>query len=224
MRVLIVEDDAGLAASLHGALEELGMAVDLAGDSEEALAAIAAANYDVVVLDVMLPGRDGLAIASSLRSQGVRVPVLMLTARAEIEDRVRGLASGADDYLVKPFALKELVARVRALARRHLPQRTVVLEAGAIKLDMESHRVLVDDLEVVLTAREFAVLEFFMLHPGKLLSRERILDGVWDFSLEDGRNLVEVYIGRLRRKLSAAGAGDPITTVRGAGYRFQPHG
>jgi DNA-binding response OmpR family regulator len=200
------------------------MAVDLAGDSEEALAAVAAANYDVVVLDVMLPGRDGLAIASSLRSQGVRVPVLMLTARAEIEDRVRGLASGADDYLVKPFALKELVARVRALARRHLPQRTVVLEAGAIKLDMESHRVLVDDLEVVLTAREFAVLEFFMLHPGKLLSRERILDGVWDFSLEDGRNLVEVYIGRLRRKLSAAGAGDPITTVRGAGYRFQPHG
>jgi DNA-binding response OmpR family regulator len=224
MRVLIVEDDAGLAASLHGALEELGMAVDLAGDAEEALAAVTAANYDVVVLDVMLPGRDGLAIATSLRRQGVRVPVLMLTARAGIEDRVRGLESGADDYLVKPFALKELVARVRALARRHLPQRTAVLEGGSIKLDMEAHRVLVRDLEVVLTAREFAVLEFFMLHPGKLLSRERILDGVWDFSLEDGRNLVEVYIGRLRRKLNAAGAGDPITTVRGAGYRFQPRG
>jgi DNA-binding response OmpR family regulator len=146
----------------------------------------------------------------------------MLTARAGIEDRVRGLESGADDYLVKPFALRELVARVRALARRHLTHRTAVLEAGVIKLDMEAHQVRVRDSEVVLTAREFAVLEFFMLHPGTLLSRERILDGVWDFSLEDGRNLVEVYIGRLRRKLSKAGAGDPITTVRGAGYRFQP--
>ncbi len=220
----MVEDDADLVESLHCGLEELGMAVDTAGDEEEALAAIAAASYDVVVLDIMLPGRDGLAIAVKLRSQSVKVPILMLTARAGIEDRVKGLAAGADDYLIKPFALKELVARVRALARRHVPQRTAVLKGGPITLDMEAHQVLVQGSEVVLTAKEFAILEFFMLHQGQLLSRERILDNVWDFELEDGRNLVEVYIGRLRRKLGAAGAGDPITTVRGAGYRFQASG
>jgi DNA-binding response OmpR family regulator len=224
MRVLIVEDDADLAASLHRGLKELGMAVDTAGDEAETLAAIKAASYDVLVLDVMLPGSDGLTIAGRLRRQGVQVPILMLTALAEVEDRVRGLDAGADDYLVKPFASRELVARIRALARRHMPERTAVLRAGPITLEMATHRVLVGSSEVALTAREFAILEFFMLHQGQLLSREQILDNVWDFDLEDGRNLVEVYIGRLRRKLAGAGAGDPITTVRGAGYRLRPSG
>ena len=200
------------------------MAVDTAGDEAETLAAIKAASYDVLVLDVMLPGSDGLTIAGRLRRQGVQVPILMLTALAEVEDRVRGLDAGADDYLVKPFASRELVARIRALARRHMPERTAVLRAGPITLEMATHRVLVGSSEVALTAREFAILEFFMLHQGQLLSREQILDNVWDFDLEDGRNLVEVYIGRLRRKLAGAGAGDPITTVRGAGYRLRPSG
>ena len=219
-----MEDDADLAASLHRGLEELGMAVDTACDEAETLAAVKAAGYDVLVLDVMLPGGDGLAIAGRLRREGVQVPILMLTALAGVEDRVRGLDAGADDYLVKPFASRELVARIRALARRHLPERTAVLRAGPITLDMAARRVLVADSEVALTAREFAVLEFFMLHQGQLLSREQILDNVWDFDLEDGRNLVEVYIGRLRRKLVGTGAGDPIATVRGAGYRFRPPG
>ncbi|HEY4863874.1 MAG TPA: response regulator transcription factor [Candidatus Dormibacteraeota bacterium] len=224
MRVLVVEDDAGLAESLHRGLEELGMAIDTASDEQETLAAISGASYDVLVLDVMLPGRDGMAIATGLRRRGVKVPILMLTARAGVEDRVKGLEAGADDYLVKPFAPAELVARIRALARRHLPERTAVLNGGPIELDTGAHRVLVHGSEVAFTGKEFALLELFMLHRGQLLSRERILDSVWDFDLEDGRNLVEVYIGRLRRKLVAAGAGDPITTFRGVGYRFQPAG
>ncbi len=221
MRLLIVEDSAELAASLHRGLEEMGMAVDTAGGEEEALAAVAAARYDVIVLDVMLPGRDGFAVARELRRRRTAAPILMLTGLGTVEDRVRGLESGADDYLVKPFALRELVARLRALSRRHLPDRTAVLEAGRLRLDTGAHRATVDGTEVALTAREFAVLEFLMLNQGLLLSRERILENVWDFDLEDGHNLVEVYVGRLRRKLAGAGAGDPITTVRGAGYRFE---
>ena len=220
MRLLIVEDDAELAASLHRGLEELGMAVDTAGDAETALAAAASARYDVIVLDVMLPGRDGLAVARELRSRRTTTPILMLTGLGSVDDRVRGLEGGADDYLVKPFALRELVARLRALARRHLPDRTAVLSAGPLRLDTGAHRAEVAGTELALTAREFAILEFFLLHQGLVLSRERILENVWDFDLEDGDNLVEVYIGRLRRKLAAAGAGDPITTIRGAGYRF----
>ena len=144
----------------------------------------------------------------------------MLTGLGAVEDRVTGLEAGADDYLVKPFALRELVARVRALSRRNLPDRTAVLEAGPLRLDTGAHRATVDGFEVALTAKEFAVLEFLMLHRGMVLSRDRILENVWDFDLEDGDNLVEVYIGRLRRKLAGASAGDPITTIRGAGYRF----
>jgi two-component system OmpR family response regulator len=221
MRLLLVEDDAELAASLHRGLEELGMAVDTAGRGDDALAAAAVARYDVIVLDVLLPGGlDGFALARELRRRRNTAPILMLTGLGAVEDRVNGLESGADDYLVKPFALRELVARVRALSRRHLPDRTAVLESGPLRLDTGAHRATVAGVEVALTAKEFAVLEFLMLHPGLVLSRDRILENVWDFALEDGDNLVEVYIGRLRRKLGGAGAGDPITTIRGAGYRF----
>jgi DNA-binding response OmpR family regulator len=220
LRILVVEDDARLASSLHRGLEEAGMAVDTVGDGEEALALAAAAAYDVIVLDVMLPSRDGFAVARSLREKKMRSPILMLTGRGAVEDRVHGLDVGADDYLVKPFALRELIARIKALSRRHLPDRAAVLSAGGLSLDTMAHRLTVGEAEVELTAKEFAIMEFFMLHRGQVLSREQILGGVWDWDLEDGRNLVEVYIARLRRKLSEAGAGDPFTTLRGAGYRF----
>lgn len=222
MRILVVEDDQQLAASLHRGLEEAGMAVDAAGDGEAAISLATAAPYDVIVLDVMLPGPDGFAIARVLRERRVRSPILMLTGRTAVEDRVHGLEAGADDYLGKPFALRELVARIKALSRRHLPDRTAVLTAGGLRLDTGAHRLTVDGGEVELTAKEFAILEFFMLHRGQLLRREQILENVWDWDLEDGRNLVEVYIGRLRKKLGEAGVADPFTTVRGAGYRFDP--
>jgi DNA-binding response OmpR family regulator len=146
----------------------------------------------------------------------------MLTARDAVDDRVRGLEAGADDYMVKPFAMRELLARIRALARRHLPDRTSVLTAGDIVLDTAAHTLKVSDTYVELTAKEFAILDFFMHHPGRLLTRAQIIDHVWDYDFEGGHNLVEVYMGRLRRKLIAAGAGDPFVTVRGAGYRLEP--
>jgi DNA-binding response OmpR family regulator len=224
VRVLIVEDDERLASSLHRGLEEAGMAVDSVGDGDEALHLAESAAYDVIVLDVMLPIRNGFAVASCLREKSVDSPILMLTGRGAVEDRVHGLEVGADDYLVKPFALRELIARIKALSRRHLPDRASVLAAGSLSLDTAAHRVTVAGSEVQLTAKEFSILEFFMLHRGQLLSREQILENVWDWDLEDGRNLVEVYIGRLRRKLAEAGAGDPFATIRGAGYRFEPAG
>jgi two-component system OmpR family response regulator len=224
LRILIVEDDERLASSLHRGLEEAGMAVDTVADGEEALHMAASAAYDVIVLDVMLPVRDGFSVARGLREKRVDSPILMLTGRGAVEDRVHGLEVGADDYLVKPFALRELIARIKALSRRHLPDRASVLAAGSIQLDTTAHRVTVADSEVGLTAKEFAILEFFMLHQGQLLSREQILENVWDWDLEDGRNLVEVYIGRLRRKLTDAGVSDPLVTIRGAGYRFEPAG
>jgi two-component system OmpR family response regulator len=220
VRVLVVEDDDRLASSLHRGLEEAGMAVDTVADGEEALSMALTASYDVIVLDVMLPSRDGFAVARSLREKRVHSQILMLTGRGAVEDRVHGLDVGADDYLVKPFALRELIARIKALSRRHLPDRGAVLTAGQLSLDSTAHRVMVGGREVELTAKEFSILEFFMLHRGQLLSREQILQNVWDWDLEDGRNLVEVYIGRLRRKLAEAGAEDPFATLRGAGYRF----
>jgi DNA-binding response OmpR family regulator len=222
VRILIVEDDERLASSLHRGLEEAGMAVDTAADGDDAMHMACAAAYDVIVLDVMLPARDGFSVATSLREKSVASPILMLTGRGAVEDRVHGLEVGADDYLVKPFALRELIARIKALSRRHLPDRASVLVAGKLKLDITAHRVTVAGADVELTAKEFAILEFFMLHRGQLLSREQILENVWDWDLEDGRNLVEVYIARLRRKLADAGAGDPFVTIRGAGYRFEP--
>ncbi len=220
MRILVVEDDSQLAADLHRGLRELGMAVDTLGDGEEALAAVRAAAYDVIVLDVMLPGRDGYEVARTLRRRRVGSRILMLTGRTAVDDRVQGLESGADDYLAKPFALKELVARIRALARRDLVDRTAVLSAGSLRLDSRTRRLTVGDKLVELTAKEYSILEFFMLHPGQVLTREQVLDNVWGWDAETGENLVEVYVSRLRRKLVAVGAGDPWTTLRGAGYRF----
>jgi DNA-binding response OmpR family regulator len=222
MRILIVEDDLQLASSLRLGLEEAGMAADAVQGGAEALAVATTTAYDVIVLDVMLPDRDGFEVSRALRQRRVETPILMLTGRDAIEDRVQGLDSGADDYLTKPFALTELVARIKALSRRHLVDRTSTLSAGPISLDTAAHMVRVAGQPVELTAKEFAIMEFFMLHPRQVLSREQVLENVWDYDFEGGRNLIEVYMGRLRKKLTDAGIEDPFVTVRGAGYRLDP--
>jgi DNA-binding response OmpR family regulator len=220
VRVLLVEDDHRLATSLRRGLEEAGMSVDAMHEAEDGLAAATSTPYDVIVLDVMLPGMDGFQVSGRLRGQRVHTPILMLTGRDSIDDRVRGLNSGADDYMVKPFALRELVARIKALTRRHLPDRNAELKAGPIVLDTAGHMLRVGGRQVELTAKEFAILELFMLHQGQLLSRDQIIDHVWNYDFEGGRNLIEVYMGRLRRKLTLAGSPDPFKTLRGSGYRF----
>ncbi len=221
MRVLLVEDDQRLASSLRRGLGESGMAVDAVHRGDDALAAASSTPYDVIVLDVLLPGKSGLEVAREIRSHKVGTPILMLTALDAVEDRVRGLEAGADDYLVKPFAVRELIARLRALARRHLPDRTAVLQVGLLVLDTGAHSLTVHGLDVPLTAKEFAILEFFMHNPGRLLTRSQVLEHAWDYDFDGGRNLIEVYMARLRRKLSVAGVKDPFATVRGAGYRLE---
>ncbi len=220
MRVLLVEDDRRLAAGLRRGLGESGMAVDLVNSGEDAVAAASSTPYDVIVLDVMLPGKNGFEVTSEIRGRKVGTPILMLTARDAVEDRVAGLESGADDYVVKPFALHELIARLRALARRHLPDRAGTLKVGPLNLDTAAHSLTVEGSEVALTAKEFAILEFFMHNPGRLLTRTQVIEHAWDYDFDGGRNLVEVYMGRIRRKIVAAGAPDPFVTIRGSGYRL----
>lgn len=221
MRVLVVEDDQKLASSIVRGLGEAGFAVDSVHDGESAIAAALATPYDVIVLDVMLPKADGREVSRQLRSRRMQAPILMLTARDGVEDRVRGLESGADDYLGKPFAMKEVIARINALSRRHLANRSATLQVGELELDTAAHRLSVRGREVRLTAKEYTVLEYLMLNPGRLLCNDQILEHAWSFALEGGDNLVEVYIGRLRRKLADATAGDRIVTVRGGGYRIE---
>jgi len=222
MRVLIVEDDRRLAASVRQGLEEAGFAADTVYDGEEAVAAALTTDYDVILLDVMLPKLDGIEVSRQLRRQRMHAPILMLTARDSLEDKVLGLERGADDYLVKPFALREVVARIKALTRRHLVDRTSMLAAGPISLDTGARQLTVRDTYVPLTAKEYAILEYFMLNQNQLITREQVIQHVWNFEFEGGRNLIEVYIGRLRKKIVEAGAGDPFATLRGAGYRFEP--
>lgn len=223
MRVLIVEDDRAIATSLRRGLEEEGFSVDVLEDGGEAIAAARATPFDAVVLDVMLAGSvDGFGVCATLRDHRVRTPVLMLTARDAVDDRVRGLEAGADDYLVKPFAFRELLARVRALTRRHLDIRSRMIRAGILVFDVSARRVTVAGHPLSFTAKELAILEYFLHHQGQLLSRSQIEEHVWNYDFESTSNLVEVYIGRIRRKLSGAGVPDPITTSRGEGYRFDP--
>ncbi|HKF77124.1 MAG TPA: response regulator transcription factor [Candidatus Dormibacteraeota bacterium] len=221
MRVLIVEDDHRLATSLRRVLSESGMVADVTYDGEEGLAAAMGAEYDVIVLDLRLPLLNGRQVAGRLRDERVHTPILMLTALDATDEEVVGLA-GIDDHLVKPFSQRELMARIRALSRRHRTDHSARLRAGRIQLDPVAHVVLVGDQQVDLTPKEFAILEYFMLSPGRLLSKTRIIEHVWDYDFDGGHNLVEVYIGQLRRKLAAAGSDDPFVTVRGAGYRFEP--
>ena len=224
MRVLVVEDDRRLAESLRRSLVESRMAVDVAHNGQDGLAAASTTPYDVIVLDLMLPLLDGLEVARRLRESKVDTPILMLTARDGVDDRVGGLEAGADDYLVKPFALREVVARLRALTRRHVPNRKAELRAGKVLLDTGAHTLTVDGREVDMTAKEFAILEYFLLNQGRLLTRSQILEHAWDYDFDGGRNLIEVYIGRLRKKLIEAGADDPFVTIRGSGYRYVGEG
>ncbi|GAC1644558.1 MAG: response regulator transcription factor [Candidatus Dormibacteraceae bacterium] len=224
MRVLVVEDDRRLAESLRRSLMESRMAVDVAHNGQDGLAAASATPYDVIVLDLMLPLLDGLEVARRLRESKVDTPILMLTARDGVDDRVAGLEAGADDSLVKPVALREVVARLRALTRRHVPNRKADLRAGKVLLDTGAHTLTVDGRKVDMTAKEFAILEYFLLNQGRLLTRSQILEHAWDYDFDGGRNLIEVYIGRLRKKLIEAGADDPFVTIRGSGYRYVAEG
>ena len=217
----MVEDDQRLAALLTRTLGEEGMTADAVHDGEAALAAAVATEYDVILLDVMLPRLSGLEVARELRSRRVGTPVLMLTARDAIDDRVKGLDSGADDYVVKPFAVSEVLARIRSLTRRHLADRSGNVTAGPIVMDVAAHRVSVSGEPVDLTAKEFAILQYFMLNRGRVVTREQVIEHVWSYDFAGDPNLVEVYIARLRRKLTAAGAPDPFVTLRGAGYRLE---
>jgi two-component system copper resistance phosphate regulon response regulator CusR len=221
MRVLLVEDEPNAAYVLAKGLREQAYAVDIAGDGEGALVQISATDYDVVILDIMLPGMDGFAVCRAIRESGSAVPVLMVTARAAIESRIEGLDCGADDYLAKPFDFGELLARLRALIRRGrypvLPQHVSV---GALELDTRGRRVSVSKQDVPLTAKEYALLEYLVRRVGDVVSRAEIAEHVWDEYYEPLSNVVDVYIQRLRRKLDRPGRDSLIRTWRGEGYQL----
>jgi two-component system OmpR family response regulator len=224
MRVLIAEDDVRMAAALTRGLRGEGMAVDVASTGAEALDQVTTTEYDVVVLDVMLPGGDGFETCRRMRADGKWVPVIMLTARAAVEDRVRGLDSGADDYLTKPFSLAELLARIRALVRRGPVERPTELTVGTLRLDPASREVYRGDVRVDLSAREFALLETFMRRPGQVLSQSQLLESAWDLGYEQKSNVVEVYVRYLREKIDRPFGLASLETVRGTGYRLRRDG
>jgi two-component system OmpR family response regulator len=224
MRVLVVEDEMRMATLIRRGLVQEGFAADLAGTGEDALWMAAAHDYDAIVLDVMLPGFDGFETCRRLRSGGVWAPVLMLTARDSVEDRVAGLDTGADDYLVKPFAFAELLARLRALVRRGDLERPSVLSVGDLTLDPASREVARDGAEIALSAKEFALLETFMRRPGDVLSRIYLLEHAWDFAYENRSNVVDVFVRHLRRKIDEPFGRRSIETVRGVGYRLRSDG
>jgi two-component system, OmpR family, response regulator len=221
MRVLVVEDESRMADVIRRSLVREGMAVDLAGEGECATWMATAVDYDAIVLDVMLPGRSGFATCRALRERGVWSPVLMLTARDAVEDRVAGLDSGADDYLVKPFALAELHARLRSLTRRGRPERPVILQIGTLRLDPARREVHRGETPIELSAKEFTLLEAMMRRPGEVLSRLTLIEQAWDLAYENRSNVVDVYIRRLRRKLDEPFGTRSLETVRGAGYRLR---
>ncbi len=221
MRVLVVEDQAKMARLICRGLESEGFAADHAEQGEDALWMAGSTEYDAIVLDVMMPGIDGFETCARLREDGVWAPVLMLTARDSVEDRVAGLDRGADDYLVKPFSFSELFARLRALVRRGPNERPVVLEVGDLRMDPARKRVWRGDSEINLSAKEFALLETFMRRPGDVLTRFQLLEHAWDYSYENRSNVVNVYINYLRRKIDAPFGTDSIETVRGVGYRLR---
>jgi two-component system OmpR family response regulator len=221
MRVLIVEDEVKMASLIRRGLREEGLVADVATNGEDALWMAAATSYDAIVLDVMLPGIDGFEACRRLRGDGIWSPVLMLTARDGIEDRVAGLDGGADDYLTKPFSFAELLARLRALARRGAVERPSVLSVDGLRLDPATRQVWRDDTEIVLSAKEFAILETFMRRPGEVLSRYQLLEHAWDYEYENRSNVVDVYVRYLREKIDRPFQRQSIETVRGAGYRLR---
>ncbi|HMD56690.1 MAG TPA: response regulator transcription factor [Solirubrobacteraceae bacterium] len=220
MRILVVEDEVKLASLIRRGLLEEGLLADVAIKGEDALWMAGSSEYDVIVLDVMLPGIDGFKTCTRLRADGVRTPILMLTARGDVADRIQGLNVGADDYLIKPFAFGELVARVHALARRGEVERLPLLEVDDLRLDPVAHRVWRGSQEIVLSAKEFLLLATLMRHPGAVLSRQRLLEHAWDSEYEARSNVVDVYIGYLRDKVDRPFGCTNIETVRGSGYRL----
>jgi two-component system OmpR family response regulator len=224
MRVLVVEDDAKLGPLLRRGLSDRGSAADLTSTGEDALWMAQAHRYDAIVLDLMLPGLDGFETCLRLRDSGVWTPVLMLTARDAVEDRIRGLDAGADDYLTKPFSIAELRARLRAIVRRGPSERPAVLVIDDLRLDPATRRVSRGDTEIRLAAKEFALLELFMRRPGEVLSRYELLENAWDIAYDNRSNVVTVHIRRLREKIDRPFGRSSIETVRGAGYRLQADG
>jgi two-component system OmpR family response regulator len=224
MRILIVEDEPKMAGLIRRGLEREGMAADIAGNGEDALWRAQATEYDAIVLDVMLPAMDGFEVCGRLREAGVWSPILMLTARDAVRDRVAGLDRGADDYLTKPFSYAELLARLRALSRRGPAERQPELQAGSLRLDPATKRVWRGGDEIHLSAKEFAVLETFMRHPGDVLSRFQLLEHAWDYEYENRSNVVDAYVRLLRRKIDRPYGAESIETVRGSGYRLREDG
>lgn len=222
MRVLIVEDEAGIVRMLERGLAAHGYQSISADNGEDGARLAAEETVDLVLLDIMLPGLDGHQVLKRIRARRPELPVLMLTARDELQSKVGAFDLGADDYLTKPFAFEELLARVRALSRRSDQVRSSRIEAGDIAIDLHSRHVWRGERQIDLSSREFALLEYFMSHPGQVLSRQQILSAIWDYDFDPGSNVVDVYVRYLRRKIDLPGKDSSISTVRGIGYRFEP--
>ncbi len=222
MRILVVEDNHRLNNSLAASLTHEGYSVDSAYDGQEGQDLAELTAYDLIILDVLLPERDGLEVCRNLRRRRIQTPILLLTARDSIDDRVQGLDSGADDYLVKPFAMRELLARLRALLRRQQPSRQGQLEVGDLVMDPITHTVERAGRPLDLTPKEFALLEYFLYHPNQVVTREMIEQHIWNYDFECESNVIDVYVRRLRRKIDDPFAVKLLTTVRGVGYRLQP--
>jgi DNA-binding response OmpR family regulator len=221
MRVLVVEDEKQTASFVRKALQAEGHAVDVLHDGDGALVAISNTPFDVMVLDIMLPGRDGLSVVKQMRERNIPTPVLLLTARGEVGEKVEGLNAGADDYLSKPFALDELAARVRALGRRNSESKSTILRVGDLSLDTVSHQAARNGRVIELTRREYLLLEFLMRSAGHVCGRIFILERVWDYDFDPGTNLVDVYIRRLREKIDSGDEPKLLQTVRGMGYMMK---
>jgi two-component system, OmpR family, response regulator len=222
MQILIVEDDPAIVRFLERGLAAHGHRVISADNGEDGVRLAVEESVDLVLLDIMLPQLDGHRVLERIRLRRPELPILMLTARDDLQNKVNALDAGADDYLTKPFDLEELLARIRALTRRADQPRASRIEAGDLKVDLRSRRVWRGDRIVDLSSREFALLEYFMSHPGQVLSRQQILSAIWDFAFDPGSNVVDVYVSYLRNKIDRPGEPSLIQTVRGAGYRFEP--
>ena len=225
MRILLIEDDQRLSLLMKRVLEDEHFSVDLAHFGDMGLELALRGIHDIAIVDWMLPGRDGPSIVRSIRQARLPMGILMLTARSQVEDRVAGLQSGADDYLVKPFAFDELIARLHALSRRFNPQSADAWEVrvGSLVMDLRAHALRRDEMVIELTKTEWDLLEYLMRHPGQTLTRQNILDYVWSYTSDVKPELVDVYISYVRQKLNTAGKKDPIQTVRGVGYRLEPN-
>src|SRR5437660_4474232 len=222
MRILVVEDNHLLNSSLASSLVHEGCSVDSAYDGQEGQDLAEMTAYDLIILDILLPGKDGLEVCRDLRRRRVHTPILLLTARDSVDDRVQGLDCGADDYLAKPFAMRELLARLRALLRRQQPYKNGRLEIGDLMIDPVTHSVEREGRSIDLTPREFALLEYLVYHPNQVVTREMIEQHIWNYDFECDSNVIDVYMRRLRRKIDAPFAVKLLTTVRGVGYRLQP--